>query len=787
MAQAAPTKAQAQAKADKPQVPATERGGGTIRINVSILDKLMTLAGELVLVRNQQLMSMERSDAANRDITQRLDIVTTELQGTIMRTRMQPIGNVLGKLPRIVRDLSMKLGKQITLDIKGNEVELDKTILESLTDPLTHIIRNCCDHGIEKPKERELAGKPPTGTVKVSAFHEAGQINIVIKDDGRGINPEKVGKSVVAKGLKSEADLAQMTDKEILNLIMLPGFSTAEQISDVSGRGVGMDVVKHSIEELGGSVELESWHGQGTSLHLRLPLTLAIIPCLIVKVDEHRFAIPQVNLVELVCLYDEEVHNKIEVAGIQEVYRLRDRLLPMVRLHEVLERPVPFTRDTKAGIAEKHRRRSARKLAEWEHRRAAERGRPEDGAKEDEASSADETAQAAQAAAGNGGQAGTSRMVQPVEDSASMETLNFAVVKVGADRFGLIVDQVLGTEEIVVKPLHPALKSLRCYSGATVMGDGAVSLILDIEGIARHAGVSLEQLSDEIVSQTAAGASRLDTQSILLFQSGRKEQFALALPLIRRIERIGMQQVEQVGQKEFITVDGVSTLVLRLDKFLSVSPCEERQEMFLILPKYCHQPFGILMSRIIDIEEAAVHLNTESYSEDGLLGTDIIRGHLTLFPDIYRLIEKAEPQWFADRKRMAPSDGKKRVLLLEDSSFMRLMVQKYLESDGYDVTPAEDGRQALERMHEHDFDIVVSDIEMPVMDGLEYIKNVRMGARQRDIPAIALTALNTDYDRDRALGYGFDGYQVKIDRERFLAEVARLLNTRHEPQVSHAD
>jgi two-component system, chemotaxis family, sensor kinase CheA len=721
----APNVPDAEAVCRDASIPSVARTS-TLRVNVDILDKLMVLAGELVLVRNQQLLSKARSDPAFRDMVQRLDMVTTELQESIMRTRMQPIGNIFGKLPRLVRDLSSSLGKPISLSMTGQEVELDKTILESLTDPLTHILRNCCDHGIEPPETREQGGKSATGRITVEAYHEGGQINIEIADDGKGVDVQAVKRKALEKELATEAELAQMSDKEAVALIMAPGFSTAESVSDVSGRGVGMDVVKHALEELGGNLELESWPGRGTRLHLRLPLTLAIIPSLIVMDGKHRYAIPQVNLEELVRLYDEDAVDRIEVAGNQEVYRLRERLLPMVRLSEILAHPERFHGETKAEIAEKY------------HCLGASPKKNE------------------------------SRPTAP-------ESLSFAVVKAGANRYGLIVDQVLGAEEIVVKPMHPSLKPLKCYSGATVMGDGSVSLILDIEGIAEHAGVFLEQSTDKPDTH-ARPADYTDNQPILLFKCGGAEQFALALPLARRIERISISRMEQVGDREFYTVEDCATLVLRLDNLLDLTPCAEQEDMFLILPKFATRPFGILMTEIIDIVEAPVRLNTESYMEDGLLGTDIIRGHLTLFPDIYRLIEKAEPQWFLERKQAAPPpDVPRRVLVVEDSPFLRKMIRAYLESDHYLVDEAEHGKDALNRMEEKQFDIVVSDIEMPVMDGLEFIKNVRHGSGQRSIPAMALTSLSREADRRKALESGFDAYQVKIDRERFLSEVAILL------------
>lgn len=742
--------------------------GGTVRINVELLDKLMTLAGELVLVRNQQLLNMERSDSLARDMVQRLDMVTSELQETIMQTRMQPMSIIFNKLPRIVRDLSNTLGKQIELHIQGNEVELDKTILEALNDPLVHIIRNSCDHGIEPPEVREQSGKPPVGAISLRAYHEGGQINIQVVDDGQGIDPVVVRSKALERRLRTESELAQMNDRDVLSLIMLPGFSTAEQVSEVSGRGVGMDVVRHAIENLGGNVELESWPNEGTTLHLRLPLTLAIIPCIIATVEGHRFAIPQVNLEELVCLYDDDIFTRIEVAGNQEVYRLRKKLLPMVRLNEILARATPFSREIRAAIAEKYHLRGQLELAALP-------------APETDSETAREVSPALHPAGtpeplGIAESSPLTLLQEPAQEGAPPESLSFAVVKVGAERFGLIVDKVLGTEEIVVKPMHPTLKSLRCYSGATVMGDGSVALILDIEGIARHAGVFLEQPGDEVFSKKGMGVSDEDTQSILLFRNGPKEQFALALPLIRRIEKISKCQLETVGNKEFITIDGQSTLVLRLDKLLTVSASDDKDEMFLILPKHIKRPFGILMSHILDIEETAIKLNTESYVEEGILGTDIIRGHLTLFPDIYRLIELAEPSWFSERRQaFPPPQDLRRVLIVEDSSFLRHMLRRYLEADGYEVQDTEHGQHALDVLEEHDFDLVVSDIEMPVMDGLEFIKNLRHSERHKQLPALALTSLDTEEDKRRALVAGFDKYQVKLDRERFLADCTKLL------------
>jgi two-component system chemotaxis sensor kinase CheA len=713
--------------------------GSTVRIHVDILDNLMVQAGELVLVRNQHLLSMDDSDPASRSVAHRLDLVTSELQETIISTRMQPIGKIFGKFPRIVRELGKKLGKQIEIAISGSESELDKTIIESLADPMTHIIRNCCGHGIETPEERVRAGKPKSGHIMLAAYHEAGRVNIEISDDGRGIDPEIIRKKVLEKALKTESELDLMSDKDILHLILLPGVTSADEASDVSGRGVGMDVVRTGIEKLGGSFDLESTVGEGTTIHLRLPLTLAIIPSLIVTSGGNMFAIPQISLMELLCLYDEDLKTKIECTDDQEVYRLRDRLLPMVRLSEVLARPMPFTREVRAEITEKYRKEQEAAWQEYINAGGEKNG------------------------------------------EIFSQSCNFAVVKAGNSRFGLIVDQIQGTEEIVVKPMHWAVKSLSIYSGATIMGSGKCALILDVEGIARHTGIMLDVLIDKDAEEIDRAAKDEDLQTVLLFKCGAKEQFAMALPLIRRIESISMSDVELIDEREFITIDGTSTRVLRLDHALTVSPVVEREEMFLILPRH-KRPVGLLISDIIDIEETSAQLNVESYMEDGLLGTNIIRDSMTLFIDIYRLVEIIEPEWFADQRMGLlgtgglPPETAKQILLLEDDSFFRRLIREYLEADGYKVTTAEDGRIGLDRLDETEFDLIVSDLEMPVMDGWDFLKHVRQGAHQQDVPAMALTSLDTDKDRKRAMECGFDHYEVKLDRERFLTTVTELLD-----------
>jgi len=714
----------------------TEKSSASIRIKLDILEELMRLAGELVLVRNQQLLLTEDSEPEVKSITQRLDLVTTELQESIMRTRMQPIGNVFNKVPRIIRDLSKKLGKQIELTISGNDVEMDKTILESLADPITHMIRNCCDHAIESPEDRVAAGKPEVGDISLRAYHESGHVVIEIEDNGRGLNPDGIRANAFNKGMHTEAELNAMSVKEIQGLIMQPGFSTAAEVSEVSGRGVGMDVVRSSIERLGGSVYFETTVGEGTKFILSLPLTLAIIPCLIIKVEGERFAIPQVNLEELVCLYDDEVATMIETTGDLEVYRLRNRLLPMVRLSEVLSRDEPFTAATRSQITQKYS--AERKSLQNDYNRA--------------------------------------RTENDREKLKSLrQALNFAVVKVSGKSFGIIIDEVIGTEEIVVKPMHSYLKNLHCYGGATVMGDGEVALILNIDGVADYTGVDMVNVEDlDYELEVSSTEIVEETQEVLMFKSSETEQFAVPLPLIKRIERISSNDIQMVGSNEFITIDGVSTHILRLESVLSVAPTSDQDEMFLLLPKHTQKPYGVLFTTLLDVCQAGMNVDTSSFVADGVLGTSIINEIMTIFLDVYRVIEIKSEQCSNEKNiQIADSSSSaKRILLAEDTPFFQNMVKGYLETEGYSVALAENGQIALDLFKAEEFDMIVSDLEMPEMDGYEFMKQVRLSGSK--IPALALSSLNKKRDVEKAKASGFNKYNLKVNLDRLVDNINDL-------------
>ncbi len=687
----------------------------TLRIQVELLDRLMTLVGELTLVRNQSLLAFADEDGPQRAIIQRLNSVTSELQDATLRARMQPVGNLFNRFPRMVRDLARQLGKQIEIDLQGREVELDKTILEQLSDPLMHLVRNSVDHGIEMPEERIAKGKSPVGTIVLSATHEDGQVHIQIRDDGKGIDADAVKAKALSLRLKTEAELNRMTPRELFGLILLPGFSTAKKVTEVSGRGVGMDVVKTNIEQLEGTLNIDSVLGLGCSMVLRLPLTLAIIPCLIVTVGGDRFAVPQRELEEVVCLHPQSP-GRIEQAFDTEVYRLREKLLPIVRLSDVMCRPEPFTENVKAEILATH----------------------------------------------------TAQTHQRIE--------YILVLKIAGRRFGLVVDEVRGTQEIVVKPLHVSMKRVGIFTGATIMGDGRVALITDSEGIVEHARLSFESaIEAPVVVNNIRDAAQ--AHRVLLFEYGPQEQFALPLIQIRRIEMVGQDRMERVGDHEYVTVDGVSTRILRLDQVINASPLPvDTPLMSLILPKFVSHPVGILVSRIVDTESLAIDLQEHPEQDQGILGSAIVRDRLTLFLDMHRLSEKLFGTNASAAKAAVPTTRRsRRLLLIDDTAFFREVVKRYLVAEGHVIATAIHGQDALAQLASSpDFDMIVSDIEMPVMDGWEFAREVRR--RGIKTPMLALTSLSGMQYENKAKECGYDSYEVKLDHDRLVRKVGNMLD-----------
>jgi len=738
----------------------------SIRVHVSLLDSLMTLAGELVLSRNQLLQTLSSGDTQNAEsVGQRIDLITSELQEAIMLTRMQPIGNVFGKFPRVVRDLSSKLKKDIDLTIVGKDVELDKTIIESINDPLTHLIRNSVDHGIELPDERTRNGKSPRGLVILKAYHAAGQVVIEISDDGKGLDGELLAEAAIDKGLITPEQAQLMSDKEKINLILLPGFSTAKEVTDVSGRGVGMDVVKTNLDQLGGQVDIISEIGQGTTIYIKLPLTLAIIPCQIIMTGGERYAIPQVNLEELLRIPAGQVKERIERVGNAEVVRLRGNLLPLIRLADVL------------GIDRTYFDQEKDSFKKDRRDRISDRRGKDTALSPDEESSLQENEQASDG----------DRTEEDRRYTAS-SALNIVVVSNGSLKYGLIVDKLQDSEEIVIKPLGKHLQSCKGYAGATIMGDGRIALILDVANIAIMAELTSMEGSDR-ANEVAQAAEELvkaqkDKQALLTFRSSEQEQFAVPLNQVERIEKIKRSDIEELGGKRVMQYRGGSLSLIAVDDVAMVQPIADQDDLLVIVFNIASQIVGLLAIGPIDALEISVSIDDVTLKQPGIMGSSIIEGQTTMLIDIYEVVGALFPEWFEDQEVYeAVDEGGKvpTILIAEDSNFFRTQVCNYMTESGYEVIEGEDGAIAWDLLQEHgdEITIVVTDIEMPNMNGFELTETIRKDARFSKIPIIALTTLAGEEDVAKGKAVGVDEYHIKLDKEKLMASVHHYVKQTH--------
>jgi two-component system, chemotaxis family, sensor kinase CheA len=735
----------------------------TLRVNVHLLETLMNLAGELVLSRNQLRAAVAQDNRKLlASVDQRVNQVTSELQDVIMQTRLQPIGNVFSKFPRVVRDLSHSLGKEIQLDILGKDVALDKTLIEGLSDPLTHMVRNAVDHGVETTDERLRAGKKPTGTVRIEARHEAGQVVVEIADDGKGLDPQRLVDAAIRKGLISAEKALGLSDQDKQALVFLPGLSTAQKVTDVSGRGVGMDVVKTNLDRLGGQVEIVSEIGKGSTFRIKLPLTLAIIPSLIVSVENERFAIPQANIEELLRLRPDEVKNRIEIVGDSEVLLLRDRMLPLARCAEIIG-ALPSYADSTTGRREIDRRV-----------RLADRRSPRHPLTEPD-----------------NGPAPSASGLEPSHPRrpgdrrhASVSALEIAVVTTGTMSYGLVLSAFHDTEEVVVKPLGRRLKRLREYSGATILGDGAVALILDITGLASKASltsVSGSARATELADE--AEAQRLqDVNSLLLFHNGPNEPCAVPLDLVQRIERITPGQVERLGNHRTMQYRGSSLPLVTLCDAATVGSLDEEKDLIVLVSSANGHEVGLLGAMPVDVIETRAAIDQSTHRQKGIAGSAIINDRTTLIADLYELVDAVHPDWGAARTELRAaaikSGDAKTVLLAEDSDFFRAQVKKYLEEDGFKVLAAPDGEAAWELLLKNldTVRVVVTDIEMPRLTGLGLAARIRADDRTAKLPIIAVTSLAGDEDVARGQAVGVNEYQVKLDRDKLLSSVHGMMN-----------
>lgn len=539
----------------------------SIRVDVDLLDALMNLVGELVLTRNQLLQrAATREDPELQRTAHRLNRIAGELQEGVMKTRMQPIDNVWSKLPRVVRDLCVSLGKSMRVEMEGRDTELDKTILEAIKDPLTHLVRNSVDHGVEEPSVRVAAGKLAEGRLLLRAFHEGGQVNIEITDDGAGIDPAKLRDKAVSRGMMTREAADQLGDRETLHLIFQPGFSTSAVVTNVSGRGVGMDVVKTNIEKIGGVIDVVSVIGQGTTVRMKIPLTLAIIPALVINAADNLYAIPQVNLLELVRLEREQALTRIETIQGTPVCRLRGALLPLVNLRHELGLP-----------------------------------------------------------------------------SVDRETTFIAVLQADGRQYGLVVDDINDTEEIVVKPLGKQLRGVALYAGATIMGDGRVALILDANALAKQAGM----VSDSSGAAAAAAVADVERHSLLVIGLSDGRRVALPLGAVDRLEQFPLHRIERVGGHEVVQYRGEILPLVRLDRALhSNGPEDVTDPIQVVVCQHRSRLVGFVVSQIHDIVEEELVVRTH-LDTGGHKGSAVVGEHVTELVDVERAASTVDPELLA--------------------------------------------------------------------------------------------------------------------------------------------
>ncbi len=685
--------------------PPVERADTTIRVDVTLLDGLMNMVGELVLARNQILQfTKEVENSHFQAASQRLDLCTSELQERIMQTRLQPISNVFNRFPRVVHDITRVNNKDVKLTLEGAETELDKTIIEGIRDPLTHLVRNAIDHGIEDEDTRQAAGKSTVGALTLRAFHEGGQVNIEVIDDGSGIDPGKVKAKAVEKGVMTQQQVGALSDREAIALIFKPGFSTAEKVTKLSGRGVGMDVVKTNIEKVGGNIEIASELGQGTTIKIKIPLTLAIIPALVISSGGQKFFIPQVNLLELVRLEGEAV-KQIEEVGDAEIYRLRGKLLPILRLSKVLNLS---------------------------------------------------------------------------SEAAAKDDVNIVVLAAGETKFGLIVDKIHDTEEIVVKPLSKYLTEVQAFAGATVMGDGKAALILDVVGLAGLVEIPLNEPSD-MTGKTGTDEKRAVNQTYLLFSVSDREQLALPLALVSRLERTDYSALQKAGKQDVIQYHGKILPLLRVEQFIDIAPPAAKETAAVIVFSVEKNEVGFLVSHIIGIEDCDAKLDTSSSQQPGILGSLIVDGKITLVVDAFALIQSQFPEWFRRRSdfvKTKQSESVSRILVVDDSPFIRAIERSYLESAGFTVVEANDGEEALARMTTESVDMIITDLEMPKMDGLELTRTIRANESLKELPIVAVTSPGSSADDlKRGLEAGVDAFLNKVDREELISTLEQVIDS----------
>jgi two-component system, chemotaxis family, sensor kinase CheA len=654
-----------------------------------------------VLTRNQIMQfNLEREDPALNATSQRLNLITTELQAGVMKTRMQPIGVVWNLLPRVVRDMSLSLGKQMYLRMEGAETELDRTIIEAIKDPLMHLVRNSCDHGIESPEVRIQAGKTPHGILTLRAYHQGGQVNIELADDGAGIDVALLKQKAIENGVLGLEQADKMSDREALSLIFLAGFSTAKTVTNLSGRGVGMDVVKSHIGKIGGVIDVFSRRGEGTTVKIRIPLTLAIIPGLIITTGGERFVIPQASLLELIRLEPDQPGKHIEYVHGAPVYRWRGSLLPIAYLNQVL------------GL------------------KAADHA----------------------------------------------EAVSLVVLHTEDRHFGLVVDSINDTQEIVVKPLSKQLKGLKLYAGATIMGDGRVALILDVLGIGRQSGVLAEFLEDHArTSGQPKGPLQVEQQLLLLFRAGSFARLAVPLSLVTRLEEFPRSAIEHAGGAQVVQYRNRILPLVSLRMVLEPNAADQDRPadpLEVVVFNDGESSVGMVVDQILDVTEEAVTVRQES-DRNGLLGSAVVGKQVTDFLDLSAVIRATGEYWHQSAGGRA---GRQKILVADASAFSRSLVRSGLDMADYVVLEAANLDEAIAKLKQQPVDVVLAALDLPPGGCSALLAGMRSRPEWERIPVLALAESAEQLQGAAARTEGFQDCQPKFDRALVLESVARLVS-----------
>lgn len=716
----------------------------TIRVNVNLLDKIMNKVGELVLNRNQILQfTNDNNHPFLVKLAQELNIITTELQTDIMTTRMQPIGTVLSKFERVVRDYTRESGKKIRLKLHGIDTELDKSLIEMIKDPLTHIVRNSMDHGLESGQDRIAADKNEEGTILIKAYHESGQVTVEIQDDGRGLDREKIITKAIEKSLVTPEEVKHYTDEKVFNLIFAPGFSTADKVTKVSGRGVGMDVVKTNVEKMGGTIHLSSELGRYSTVKLKIPLTLAIIPALTVKSSKEIFAIPQANIEELV-RYEENFEDNVERILKSEFIRLRGKLIPIFRLNEILSLKNVKKKSllNQLVLSRSNEIHLEGELIETNILEAIS-------------------------------------LIDKDEPKA-IET-NIVILNAEGVMYGLVVDEILDTEEIVVKPLEKYLAKITHFAGATIMGNGDIALIIDALGFYNSVRFELSDVGhSELEDKTKDALELHDIHENLLFQLSDKRVYSVPLSLISRLEEINSERVERVGDSFVVKYNNKPMVLVELDRQLKLTTAVRREKsdlkgsLHVLVVTMMDHIYGLIVDEILDISITKSSVDSDIIDRPGFLGTLYIDGKIVTLLNIHQIIDDLHlGEKIAIGSKPKARIHNKTLLVVEDSPVYRKMEVDTFKALGFKVLSAVNGLEGLEMMQAstEKIDIVVTDIEMPKMNGFQFCESLRKIENFADLPVIAISTKVTIADREKGKIVGFTQHLEKFKREEVIEVV----------------